>query len=255
MSNKVLQMLADSGTNSETPTEGSGEPDGRKASQKSESTACSKVDDQLRQLLPKHSMDTEIKSSSESVRTTFELSPDAIQLFDHLSDRTGKTQKDLLGDVLRLSRTALSDERDQVRDAASRYQMGEEGSPKTTKKSMAIAPETRAGLNELAEREGLSRNQLVEMGIRLVKLSLEENIRKKISPQEDILEDLKTLYDEVEEVQLALTRSPERSRSDDYEDPIRDALFEILSSIRSMVDAIEKAVESKTPIDEDQTFT
>ena len=73
---------------------------------------------------------------------------------------------------------------------------------------MAIAPETRSGLNHLAEEAGLRRDRVVELGIRL----REEALRAKIRPHEDILEDLKDLCAAAEEVQIALTSHAKRGR-------------------------------------------
>ena len=207
------------------------------------------IDERLGRLLPDEAQDTGPRHGGESARTTFRLSPDAIKLFARLSERTGEAQKDLLGDALRLSRRALDKNPEQVRAAATRY---EEIDAKT--KTMAIAPETRAGLNEVADEAGLSRDHLVEIGIRLVKLTLEEALQAKIGPHQDILEDLRALYTEVEEVQIALSSHPKRSRSDGYEDPVEQGLFEILGALRSMTEVIEEEIASRAPIEEGRQF-
>jgi hypothetical protein len=206
------------------------------------------IDERLGRLLPGEAQDTGTRQG-DTARTTFQLSPDAIRLFGRLSDRLDKSQKDLLGDALRLSRRALDENPEQVRAAAARY---EEVDAKT--KTMAIAPETRSGLNDLAEEAGLPRDHVVELGIRLVKLSLEEAIRRKIGPHEDILEDLKDLCAAAEEVQIALTSHPNRDQAGGYEDPVEQGLFDILGALRSMAEAIEEELESRAPIEEDRQF-
>lgn len=221
-------------------TEGKGSP---------EDDGPVEIDERLGQLLPDEARDTGARHSGESARTTFQLSPDAIKLFGRLSERTGKTQKGLLDDALRLSRQALGENPEKVRSAAARY---EEVDART--KAMAVAPETRSGLNELADEAGLPRDHVVEIGIRLVKLSIEENLQAKIRPHQEILEDLRALYTEVEEVQIALSSHPKRSQAGGYEDPVEQGLFEILGALRSMAEAIEEAVESGTPIEEDRKF-
>jgi hypothetical protein len=196
------------------------------------------IDEELGQLLPGEARAERPRQTGESARTTFRLTPDAIQLFGRLSGRTGKSQKDLLGDALRLSRKALENDPEQVRAAAARFEDGtgdEEGTSKeetgAAKKTMAIAPETRAGLSELAEEAGLPRDHLVEVGIRLAKVTLEEALRKKFSPHEDMLGDVRALCTEVEEVQTAITGARMENGSEEYEDPVEQALFDILGAL------------------------
>lgn len=231
-------------TSSEGGTSGEGEDEER-----------IEIDDQLKELLPGTAPDLQSREAGKSVRTTFQLSAEATSLFGRLSGRTGKSQKELLGEALCLSRRALEKSPERVRAAAARYKDRPDAA-----KPMAIAPEVRTGLNELAEEEGLHRDYLVEVGIRLAKLAVEEPIRQKIRPHEDILEDLRDLYREVEEVQIALTSHPDRSRSENhedpvsYDDPVEQALFDILGTLRSMAEAIEASAESGTPIEEDREF-
>lgn len=183
-----------------------------------------------------------LQPDASSVRTTFSLSREAIDTLDRLADRTGKTLKDLLREVLELSRFTWDDHTARFRQIADSLTIEEE-----TRKSMAVHPETRKGLNDLANKSGISRNCLVEVGIRLAKLVTEEAIQKKIDPHEEILPDLNGLADHVEEV---------RAKFDPAEDndPIDSALFGVLRKIENMIADIEQEVRSGAPMDEDHDF-
>lgn len=188
-----------------------------------------------------------LTTKTESARTTFRLGTEAEALFDRLSGRTGKSKKELLGSALRLSREGWDKSPETFEKAAGSLQV--EGAIRIP---MAIAQRTRKGLNDLRDDTGIARDRLVEIGIRLAEADFERQVRRRIRPHRDVLEDLGALYEETEAVQLKL--SGHEMRSDgwnalrDDRDPIERALLEILHILTEMRDAIEKEVDSGQPI-------
>lgn len=197
----------------------------------------------------------DLQSKADSVRTTVCLSLSARRLFKDLSARTGKTKKRLLGGTLRLCRGAWEEDPKQLRETAAEFRTAPAEETKN-RTSMAIAPGVREGLNSLSQESGLSRDQLVEVGIRLTWAALEEQNQRKICPHEDALDNLYALYEEAEKGQLSLAEREKRSGPGtlEYDDPIEDGLAQLIGGLREMIDAIEEEIESGRPMKEGRTF-
>jgi len=192
---------------------------------------------------------------SSGARTTFCLSRESRTLFEDLSSRTDRSQKDLLETVLRLCRTAWDDRPERLRETAPCFQAGRQVESEE-RRTMAIAPDVREGLNTLSEETGLPRDQLVEVGIRLARAATEEEAKRRVRPHEEILDDLRALSTEVEEVKTALAGHEKRGGPvlSSWEDPLESGLSRMLEMIYEMTAAVESEIESGEPISESREF-
>lgn len=194
-----------------------------------------------------------LMNETGGARTTFRLSTEAQTLFDRLSGRTGKSKKELLKSVLRLNLEGWAGNREAFAETAKSLQV-----ENAERVSMAIAPRTRMGLNNLRDETGIDRDRLVEVGIRLFQAALRRETERKITPHRDVRSDLVALRRDTEEVQRKLSEHPSRSdgRTALYEHrgPVERGLFRILHMLSEMEDAIEKEEESGEPMGEYREF-
>jgi len=205
------------------------------------------ITDQLRDVLQDRSSADDFmqrfQSGDTGVRTTFNLSEEAIDTLEWLSDFTGKSRKKMLTEVLDLSRAAWEDRPEEFQEAANSLSIKD-----TVRKSMAIRTETRGGLNKLAEEVGISRDELMEVGVRLAKLVAEDTREKQIAPHRDILPDIRELHGHAEEVQSKIRDQVERR------DPVDFALFGICRQLEEMIIDVEEEIETGKPLDQNHTF-
>jgi len=201
-------------------------------------------DSPIEKLFPEDSqVDLSPGSSQDSVRTTFSLSTEAIDILERLSERTGKTRKALLSEVVGLVSEACEEQDQAFQEVAESLTIEEE-----VRKSMVLRPKTRTDLNRLKEETDFSRNRLVEVGVRLAGMVSDDAIQKKIGAHECVLSDLKSIHDQVEEAQSKLTEQVGEN------DPVDLALFGIGQKLRRMIVDIEQEIESGEPLREDHEF-
>lgn len=221
-------------------------------------TAQSETDSKINRLLTEEVLQVASglqSQDSSGARTTFCLSLESRTLFEDLSSRSDRSQKDLLETVLRLCRTAWKDRPERLRETAPCFQAGREVESEE-RRTMAIVPDVRDGLNNLSDETGLPRDQLVEVGIRLAWAATEEEAKRRVRPHEEILDDLRALGEEVEEVKTALAGHEKRGglTFSSWEDPLESGLSRMLEMIDEMTAAVESEIESGEPMGESREF-
>jgi hypothetical protein len=131
--------------------------------------------DALQSLVEEQSIsDADLRKESEkSSRTTFNISQDAVEDLSWLADYYGATQKRIVDHILHILQ-AMQETEDPLIEAARDISPGD-----TVRKAVAIDPDTRSGLNRLSDELDVSRDSLVEVGIRLAKMFAEKHMAKQ----------------------------------------------------------------------------
>lgn len=168
------------------------------------------------------------KEGGESSRTTFTISPDAVEDLSWLANYYGVTQKRIVDHVLRILQSMRETE-DLLIEAAQDVSLDD-----TVRKTVAIDPDTRSGLNEVSDELDVSRDRLVEVGIRLAKMFSEKNKAR----QREEVKMIREFREKGRDLEEKLT-DPELQRGFGF----------VMLDLIDVVDAAENALESDTPIE------
>jgi len=193
------------------------------------------TDDTLRSLAGSYDIsDEDLRTDSDdSSRTTFKLSEDAVDALSWLADYYGSTQKKIIGHVLH-----VIEEMEQ--DGTSLVEAVHDVSPaETVRKAVAIDPEVRQGLNDASDRLDVSRDDLVEVGIRLTKLFAKKRSKK----QKEMLQEIQEYYHRGLKLEDRL--SDELGRSDELYRGFGRAML----ILEDLLSAAEDALENDKPIE------
>lgn len=191
-------------------------------------------EDPLRSLVDENDISTETLSEEEkSSRTTFKISESAVENLTWLSERHDTTQKRIIDHVHNVLQE-MEESRETLVEGVRNISPDE-----TVRKSVAIDPATRDGLNSIAEDLEVPRDGLVEIGIRLAKLLAEEHREK----QKEMLEKLKNFFDEGEnllgEIKSKLGR----------DDPLVRGLGRSQTVLEDVIGCARTAIENDSTIE------
>lgn len=117
-----------------------------------------------------------LEKEDQAARTTFNVSETAAQSLSWLAEHHRTTQKRILGHILQV----LQEMKGDVTEGSSSLADAVQGksAEETIRKPVAIDPKVRKELNSLSDELGVSRDRLVETGIRLGKLLAEKQLEK-----------------------------------------------------------------------------
>jgi hypothetical protein len=172
--------------------------------------------------------DEEIRTDSEeSTRTTFNISKDAVNGLSWLADYYGATQKRILNHVLRVLGS--------MKDEEAVAEAVQEVSPDNpVRKSVAIDPDTRTGLNDMSDEMDVSRDRLIEVGIQLAKFFAEKNMEK----QREDLDKIRKFYEKADELEGELR-----------DDTLYRGFGRVVGILIDIIDHAEHSLDNEKSID------
>lgn len=185
-------------------------------------------------LIDEHDVSTEtLPEEEKSSRTTFKISESAVENLTWLAERHDTTQKRIIDHVHNVLR-----EREENREALIEGARNT-SSDETVRKAVAIDPQTRDGLNSLADDLDVSRDSLVELGIRLAKLLAKKHREK----QKEMLEKLEKFFKKGE---VLLDEMRGKLGKDD---PLVRGLGRTQSELADIIGYADRAIESGSTIE------
>lgn len=169
------------------------------------------------------------RNRDRSSRTTFSISEEAVQALSWLADYYETSQKQVVDHVLHILEDMKATQ-DSLTEATETLSVESE-----VRKSVAIAPNTREGLNELADDLGVARDRLVEVGIRLSKLVAEKHLEKKRT----LLEEVREYFDR------GLAIEKRISKKLGHDDSLHRCFGEVVSLLQQHISDEESLLEAK----------
>ena len=185
-------------------------------------------------LIDEHDLSTEtLPEEEKSSRTTFKISESAVDKLTWLAKRHDTTQKRIIDYVYNLLREREED-RDDLIEGARNASLDE-----AVRKAVAIDPQTRDGLNALANQLDVPRDNLVELGIHIAKLLAEKHREK----QEEMFAKLEKFFEEGRKLLNEMGREVGKN------DPMFRGLNRCQSTLEDVIGRAEMGIENDSRIE------
>lgn len=176
----------------------------------------------------------------QSVRTTLNLKEEALEAKEWLSSYYGISQKALLDLVLEVLKECFNPDEEGLLTKEEVLEMvSNRSSSNTTRKSHAVSRETRTRLTDLSEEYDVSRDGLIEIGLKLLKAFVQVQIQR----HEEVLEQIEAYYERGQKLEEKLQEDL------GSEDPVRDGFSRVMLSLEMLQSQIEEEIEHGSPID------
>ncbi len=176
-------------------------------------------------------------SSLKSERTTFQLTIEAYEKLDYLTEHFGITQKEMLSVAM-----ANDEILDDIIKVLKKRSKGISGDRKPKTKVMSKGALDK--LNELSKNEGVSRDKILELAIRYYYEIIQKG-KERHAKAKDIIEDA---FGEILKTKKVL------SQLLNGDDPILARWSFVEHTIDYLIDSIMKEIEKGTPIDPDDLY-
>ena len=173
---------------------------------------------------------------SKTIRATFTLSPEAIKALEELKEKHGITFGRLI-DKLWVSLMPL------IINAAK--ELTPKNSKLAVRKTIVISGDAQKELNKASEDNKIPRDILVDSGIKMMKLLVEEIEKKSKSDHKRTSEIIGRFWSEAEKIEKTLQEFL------DPDDPILERFGYVIVLISNLHMAIEQEMEKGTPISSD----
>lgn len=184
--------------------------------------------------------------SKQTVHAKFELSEDALEARERLSEFWGVTQKEVAEMAAQLTVSFLEDEDEKVRRWFAENASEQPG--ELTRKSHVVSQEAKLFLKKIAGDFDLTRDQSFDASLRLAHTVVKFLGEAQLGRHEEQLPHLRDLLSQVESVEAELMGKATAV------DPLKPALSSLREQLEAIVDDVEEELESGIPLAHDHEF-
>lgn len=181
----------------------------------------------------------------EDVRTKFKLSGEAAEAKEWLAEHWNMTKKDVAEVVAEVTDHFLSKD-PELRDAFVEGAQNQPGNP--SRSSHLVSAATRDFLRDTARELNLSRDQVFDGALRLVRGMVRSKQNQQIENHEELLPMLEKLYEQAEEVENEVIGKVHE------DDPLRLAVVDIARRLDEITTDLNREIERGEPLGSDHTF-